>query len=130
MNPVHHIELWTNELARVAEPFHWLLTSLGWAAATDSDWPVGRVWTHACGVYIVLEQSPDVTAAHDRLRGGLNHLALRCDGRRTLDRLRQHCSAHGWSELFADRYPHAGGTGHTALFLVNAEGFEFEIVAE
>jgi len=32
--------------------------------------------------------------------------------------------------LFADKYPHAGGPEHTALFLVNSEGFEVEIVIE
>jgi len=45
-----------------------------------------------------------------------------------LDRLRAESSEHGWHELFADRYPHAGGEDHTALYLENAEGFEIEIV--
>lgn len=36
---------------------------------------------------------------------------------------------HGWQELFADKYPHAGGPTHTALFLENTEGFEVELVA-
>ena len=32
--------------------------------------------------------------------------------------------------MFADKYPHAGGPEHTALFLENSEGFEVEIVIE
>lgn len=36
---------------------------------------------------------------------------------------------HGWNELFAESYPHAGGPQHVALFLENHEGFEVEIVA-
>ena len=37
---------------------------------------------------------------------------------------------HGWSELFAEKYPHAGGTEHTALFIENSEGFEIGIVSD
>jgi hypothetical protein len=30
--------------------------------------------------------------------------------------------------MYADRYPHAGGDQHTALYLENSEGFEVEVV--
>ncbi len=129
-NAVHHIELWTHDLAEVAESFDWLLTGLGWGAEANPDWPQGRIWRHADGVYLVVEQSADVTDDHhDRTRPGLNHLALRGRDRADLDRLRSESSSHGWTELFADRYPHAGGSAHTALFLANTQGFEVEIVA-
>lgn len=128
-NGVHHIELWTCDLAGAVPSFDWLLTSIGWHAEDDRDWPAGRVWTHPSGVYLVLEQSPDVTGAHERTRAGMNHLALRVADRHQLDRLREDCGRHGWTELFADRYPHAGGPQHTALFIENHEGFELELVA-
>jgi hypothetical protein len=64
------------------------------------------------------------------MRPGVNHLALTVEDRFTLDRIRAESSAHGWHELFADRYPHAGGDDHTALYLENSEGFEVEIVLE
>ena len=67
---------------------------------------------------------------YDRMRAGVNHLAVTCDDRATLDRMRAESSSHGWHELFADRYPHAGGDQHTALFLENSEGFEVEVVVE
>lgn len=128
-NPVHHIELWTDDLPAVEGSFDWLLPRLGWAADHDPAWPEGRVWRHASGAYVVLEASPAVTAPHDRMRAGLNHLALVAAGREELDAIRAECRQHGWSEMFADRYPHAGGSGHTALFLENAQGFELELVA-
>jgi hypothetical protein len=31
--------------------------------------------------------------------------------------------------MFADQYPHAGGTGHYAAYLENIDGFEAELVA-
>jgi len=128
-NPVHHLELWTDDLAGAEASFDWLLRRLGWQVDPERDWPRGRLWFHPTGVYVVLEESPDVTGPHDRRRAGLNHLALRVDGRDTLDALRAECAEHGWSELFAARYPHAGGPAHTALFLENAQGFEVELVA-
>ncbi|WP_226357143.1 MULTISPECIES: VOC family protein [unclassified Pseudonocardia] len=125
---IHHVELWTRDLAGTAPSFHWLFTELGWTLRDDG-WDRGRIWSHPSGVYVVLEQSPAVHGVHDRTRPGLNHLALAVSGRARLDALRADCAAHGWSELFAGTYPHAGGPDHTALFVENAEGFEVELVA-
>lgn len=126
--PLHHIELWTHDLS-IAPSFDWLLGELGWETRHDPEWPEGRTWHHPAGVYLVLEQSPAVIDTdHDRMRPGLNHLALTAPDRAALDRLRADAAAHGWSELFEDRYPHAGGPDHTALFVENAQGFELEII--
>lgn len=129
-NAVHHIELWTQDLPGSAAAFGWILSELGWHADHDPSWPQGRTWRHASGVYLVLEQSPDVTGGHDRHRAGLNHLALRAGSRALLDRIRDHCAEWGWVELFPEHYPHAGGAQHTALYLENGEGFEIEIVVD
>ncbi len=130
VNPVHHLELWTADLATVLPSWDWLLAEIGWAVHHDPDWPQGRTWHHESGVYLVLEQSPDVSGPHDRLRAGLNHLALRTTDREHLDRVRGRCVEHGWSEMFAERYPYAGGPDHVALFIENSEGFEVELVAQ
>lgn len=124
---VHHIELWTADLLEVEDAWRWLLTSIGWRAGDP--WEGGRTWRHQDGTYIVLEQSVDVSGVpHDRMRPGLNHLALNCGSESELRSLRAGAAARGGRELFADRYPSAGGSGHTALFLENQQGFEVEIV--
>lgn len=123
---VHHVELWTEDLAGTGAALDWLLRELAWGRE-ENDWPTGRIWRHEHGEYVVLEQSPDVTGPHDRLHAGLNHLALTVGSRERLDALRAGCAAHGWTELFAEDYPHAGGPQHTALFVENAEGFEIEV---
>ncbi|MGO4958435.1 VOC family protein [Luteococcus sp. Sow4_B9] len=129
-NVVHHIELWTTNVEQTASSFDWLLTSLDWSPDHDPAWTAGRIWHHPSGVYLVLEQSPDVSGSQERTRAGLNHLALRVDDREHLDRLRAEVDQHGWREMFTERYPHAGGPNHSALFIENAEGFEVELVAD
>jgi len=101
-----------------------LLRELGW----EIDIP-DTSWVHPDGTYLFLERSSDlVDEPHERRRPGLNHLAVTVEDRARLDRLRAESTAHGWHEMFADRYPHAGGEKHTALYLENSEGFEVEIV--
>ena len=58
------------------------------------------------------------------------HRALqdRFDTRADLDRMRAESTEHGWHELYADRYPHAGGEQHVALYVESSEGFEVEVV--
>ena len=43
--------------------------------------------------------------------------------------MRAASTEHGWHELFADRYPHAGGEDMVALYVENSEGFEVELSA-
>ena len=122
---LHHFDLWVSDPATAAGEWAWLLGELGWEADGATS------WAHPDGTYVFLERSPDqVDEAHDRLRPGVNHIALLIDDRAQLDRIRAESTAHGWHELFADRYPHAGGEDHTALYLENSEGFEVEIVFE
>jgi len=124
MRALHHLDLWVSDPDVAAEEWGWLLGELGWEADADL-----RSWVHPDGTYLFLERSPDqVDEPHERLRPGVNHLAVHVGDRRTLDRLRAESSAHGWHELFAARYPHAGGEQHTALYLENDEGFEVEVV--
>ena len=36
---------------------------------------------------------------------------------------------HGWTLLFPDRHPYAGGPGHYAAYLASTDNFEVELVA-
>lgn len=36
---------------------------------------------------------------------------------------------HGWTLIFPDRHPLAGGRDHYAAYLVNIDGYEVELVA-
>ena len=106
----------------------WLLARLGYEVRDR--WPDGVSWSRGAGPYVVLESGPDVASApHDRLRPGLNHLALWGGSRSELDALAAAAPEHGWSLLFPDRHPFAGGPDHYAAYLENSDGFEVELVA-
>ena len=124
---LHHVELWVPDLARAAAQWGWLLGELGYAVFQD--WPQGRSWKLG-STYIVVEQSSGMTgAAHDRTRPGLNHLAFHAGDRTRVDALSAQAAGHGWTPMFAERYPHAGGPDHYAAYLASTDGFEVELVA-
>ena len=123
----HHIEIWVPDLDRAVLSWGWLLSELGYTAFQS--WKAGRSWRLG-PTYIVVEQSPDLTAAaHDRRRPGLNHLAFHVEGTQLVDALTQQAPQHGWTLLFTDRHPNAGGPDHHAAYLENSDGFEVELVA-
>jgi catechol 2,3-dioxygenase-like lactoylglutathione lyase family enzyme len=126
---LHHVELWVPDLPRASREWGWLLGALGYEV--HQDWERGRSWRLG-PTYLVVEQSPamrDAADGHDRLRPGLNHLAFHAGSPSALDALVAQAPAHGWTPLFAERYPHAGGPEHYAAYLENSDGFEAELVA-
>ncbi|MBB4684658.1 GNAT family N-acetyltransferase [Amycolatopsis jiangsuensis] len=120
---LHHVELWVPDLARAEQSWGWLLGRLGWREFQR--WPAGVSWRSGV-TYLVVEQV-HAGSEHDRIRSGLNHLALHAGTRAEVDRFAG--GGHGWRPLFADRYPHAGGPEHYAAYLENEDGFEVELVA-
>ncbi|MCP2321922.1 catechol 2,3-dioxygenase-like lactoylglutathione lyase family enzyme [Hamadaea flava] len=125
---LHHVELWVPDLERAVAGWGWLLTELGYEQFQD--WPGGRSWRLG-PTYLVVEQSPALAAGeHDRLRPGLNHLAFTVVGRDRVDQLVAAAPEHGWSLMFADRHPYAGGPEHYAAYLENVDGYEVELVAD
>jgi catechol 2,3-dioxygenase-like lactoylglutathione lyase family enzyme len=124
---LHHVELWVPDLDRAGREWGWLLGALGYEPFQD--WPGGRSWRLG-DTYLVVERSPAMTAdSHDRLRPGLNHLAFHAGPRDAVDSLAAGAPGHGWTLLFADRHPYAGGPGHYAAYLASTDGFEVELVA-
>ncbi|MGK5742483.1 VOC family protein [Micromonospora sp. URMC 103] len=125
---LHHVEVWVPDLAAAEHAWGWLLAELGWARFQE--WPAGRSWKHG-GTYLVLEESPALSGRrHDRLAPGLNHLAFHAGPPAAVDRLVAAAPAHGWTLLFPDRHPHAGGPGTYAAYLTDGQGYEVELVAD
>jgi catechol 2,3-dioxygenase-like lactoylglutathione lyase family enzyme len=124
---LHHVELWIPDLGRATAQWGWLLTRLGYEQFQD--WPDGRSWRLG-DTYIVVEQSPAMSApGHDRLRPGLNHLAFHAGSRAEVDAIAKEAPERGWTLMFADKHPYAGGPEHYAAYLANGDGYEVELVA-
>ncbi|MFF0308975.1 VOC family protein [Streptosporangium sp. NPDC004379] len=124
---LHHVELWVPDLDRAVRSWGWLLGELGYRPFQE--WEAGRSWI-LDGTYVVVERSPALTAStHDRCRPGLNHLAFGVTGQARVDELVSASAGHGWTLMFPDRHPYAGGTGHYAGYLENEDGFEVELAA-
>lgn len=124
---VHHIELWVPNLERSTRSWGWLLEALGYHPFQS--WPHGRSWRLG-DAYVVVERSPALSVAeHDRRRPGLNHVAFHGGSRTDVDALVVEAVTHGWTVLFRDRHPFAGGADHYAAYLEDLDGYEVELVA-
>lgn len=124
----HHVEVWIEGCAREFADWGWLLKRLGFAL--DREWADGQSWG-AGGAYLTLTTSPNLSSAeHDRRRAGVNHVAFRGGSASSVDAIMTEAPDHGWTPLYQDRYPNAGGPDHYAGWLENSTGFKAEIVAE
>ncbi|HEX8080324.1 MAG TPA: hypothetical protein VF557_08945 [Jatrophihabitans sp.] len=59
----------------------------------------------------------------------MNHLAFHAGDRSHVDDIVNHAVNNGWTLLFADQHPHAGGPDHYAAYLTNTDGYQVELVA-
>ena len=124
---LHHVELWVADIAAAKREWGWLLGRLGYRLGDD--WGHGQAWEQG-SLYLVIESGPDVAPGrHDRVRPGLNHLAFHAGSRGDVEAVVADCDEGGWTLMFADRHPFAGGPDHYAAYLESTEGFEVELVA-
>jgi catechol 2,3-dioxygenase-like lactoylglutathione lyase family enzyme len=122
---LHHVELRVRDLERSSAEWGWILDELSYEPYQE--WSEGR--SGRLGVtYLVIEAAP-VDGAHDRRMPGLSHLAFHGGTREEVDRLWELAPAHGWSRLYPERSPWAGGPDHYAAFFENSERFKLEVVA-
>jgi RimJ/RimL family protein N-acetyltransferase/catechol 2,3-dioxygenase-like lactoylglutathione lyase family enzyme len=124
---LHHVEIWVPTVAQARRTWGWLLTELGWHEYQTWDNGISYRLAHT---YIVFEDSPARSARlHERLRPGLNHIALHAGHPDRIEEIVKSAPDHGWQLMFADRHPYAGGPDHYAAYLENVDGYEVELVA-
>lgn len=124
---LHHLELWVADFELARASLGWLFEVLGYELANS--WNCGCSWK-VDDTYVVVEAGPDVVGEqHERRRPGLNHVAFHAGTESDVDALVLAAQQHGWSLLFGDRHPHAGGRDHYAAYLENEAGLEVELVA-
>lgn len=60
----------------------------------------------------------------------MNHVAFHAGTRDDVDALVHGAGERGWTLMFADRHPFAGGPDTYAAYLEDVDGFEVELVAD
>jgi len=121
--PLHHVELRVPNLDVARQTWGWLLTELGYTEYQS--WPAGVSYIFG-ETYIVFELA---SGAHDRRLPGLSHLALHAGAPEEIESLVAAALTHGWTLLYANRHPFAGGPDYYAAFLENEDRFKVELVA-
>lgn len=128
MTGFHHVEVWVADFEKARDEWGWLLRRLRFTL--EGEWPEGQSWTGG-GVYLTVTTPPSLEgSAHDRRRPGVNHLAFKGGAVDEVDAIMTGAQEHGWSPLYHDRYPNAGGPDHYAGWLENSDGFKVEIVVD
>lgn len=125
---LHHIELYVTSLEvsdRFWRPF---LTMLGYIEFQR--WGQGVSYILA-GTYLVFVQAEKKhqSVGYHRKRVGLNHLAFHAASRRQVDEVTAWVRGAGFSVLYQDRHPHAGGAGCYALYCEDPDRMKVELVA-
>ena len=126
---LHHIELYVSDLERACAFWTPFLAMLGYGA---NRWTGGMTYSRENEVaYVCLLQAPPehVSAGYHRKRVGLNHLAFRAESRAQVDQMANWIKASGYTVLYSDRHPFAGGPDYYALFCEDPDRIKLEVVA-
>ncbi|KSU67821.1 VOC family protein [Arthrobacter sp. NIO-1057] len=124
---LHHLEIWVDDLAASTASLGWLLSRIGYQI--QSQWGNGISYEFG-DHYIVLESGPDVLhQRHERRSPGLNHFAFSLPNAEDVEAVVAESIQHGFTLMFADKHPYAGGPHHYAAYLEDNAGFEVELVA-
>lgn len=126
---LHHVELYVSDLETSINAWEWLLCEqLGYKLYQQ--WPLGRSYRYG-ETYLVFVQTEKehLTPPYHRKKTGLNHLAFHADSLTQLKSIRRQLASHGFNELYADRFPYAGGENYTALYFEDPDRLKVELVA-
>ncbi|QPF74856.1 hypothetical protein G8A07_19325 [Roseateles sp. DAIF2] len=124
---LHHIEIYVSDLERSIAFWSPLMERLQYESERWS----GGINCGQGHTYLCFLQAPaeHLAAGYHRKRVGLNHLAFHAGSRQQVDELAAWLRAAGHRLLYEDRYPHAGGSGHYALFCEDPDRIKVEVVA-
>ncbi|WP_026696052.1 VOC family protein [Peribacillus kribbensis] len=125
---LHHIELNVSSLSASKQFWGWLLEELGYE--WYQEWDAGVSLRYG-STYIVFVQTRQehLDPSFHRAKTGLNHLAFSAKSREQIDFITNQLKQKGYTILYEDRHPHAGGPGHYAVFCEDPDRIKVEVVA-
>lgn len=125
---LHHIEIYVSDLKKSTEFWGWFLEELGYKVFQK--WEAGRSWKIG-DTYIVFVQTEDrfLDVPYHRCQVGLNHLAFHADSRQQVDHMTEKLKSEGFTILYAEKHPFAGGDNHYAVYFEDPDRIKVELVA-
>lgn len=123
---IHHLEIYVTDLEASARFWGWLLGRFGYEPFQE--WDDG-ISFRTPGTYLVFVAAPDAGTSLNRRQPGLNHIAFGLATTSDVDDLRADLAGREVRLLYDDRYPHAGGADHYAVFFEDPDGIKVEVVA-
>lgn len=125
---LHHVELYVSDLKKSLTAWDWLLNELGYTLYQQ--WGKGQSYKFEKTYLVFVQTEPEhLEPPYHRKKTGLNHLAFHADSLEQLERLRSELPHRGFTELYADRFPHAGGPNYIALYFEDPDRMKVELVA-
>jgi catechol 2,3-dioxygenase-like lactoylglutathione lyase family enzyme len=121
---LHHVEIYVADLPLARDFWGWWLGELGWTPFQD--WDQGFSLRQG-RTYLVFVLATHLDRPFHRCRPGLNHLAFHAESRAQLNRLTDEVVRRGWTLLYPERHPHAGGPDSVALFFEGPERLKVEL---
>ena len=125
---LHHIEIYVSDLKKSRVFWDWLLgEELNYSKYQE--WDLGVRWKQN-ETYIVFVQAEDkfLDVPYHRRRVGLNHLAFHAT-KQKVDELTAILEKRGYTVLYKDKHPYAGGEEYYAVFFEDPDRIKVEIVA-
>jgi catechol 2,3-dioxygenase-like lactoylglutathione lyase family enzyme len=125
---LHHVELYVSSLDASKEFWGVFLGALGYSDGKEF---TGGVTYELGETYITLVQTEKayLQPAYHRKRVGLNHLAFHAESREQVDRMTAWIRDHGYTVLYEDKHPFAGGADYYALYCEDPDRMKVELVA-
>lgn len=125
---LHHVEIYVSDLERSIAFWTPFMARLGYEA---DRWSGGMNYVKAGEAYLCFLPAPaeHVAAGYHRKRVGLNHLAFTGRSRQHVDEMAAWVQEAGYTLLYQDRHPFAGGPGYYAMFCEDPDRIKVEVVA-
>ncbi|MED5618908.1 VOC family protein [Ideonella sp. BN130291] len=124
---LHHVEVYVASLQESCAFWEPFLAHFGYEVERFSN-GVSMILGET---YIVLVQAeePHLSLGFHRKRVGLNHLAFHAQSREQVDQIAEWVQSNGYTLLYKERHPHAGGPNYYAMFCEDPNRIKVEVVA-
>jgi catechol 2,3-dioxygenase-like lactoylglutathione lyase family enzyme len=125
---LHHIEIYVSDLDRSIAFWTPFMAKLGYEAER---WSGGMNYVKVGEGYFCFLPAPKehLSAGYHRKRVGLNHLAFKGESRSHVDEIAAWVKASGFTILYPEKYPYAGGSDYYALYCEDPDRIKVEVVA-